>query len=399
MRPLARTRSYIGNWSDTEIAALTVAMDRAKKECEARDAAKFSEEDLLDLARLCSMGQSFANVEIAAQRYLDADGSKPHLTLAYADLLDAELHLKQEPEAVVTAQKMLATVPYDALTAEAINEAISYMQFVHTDDALTVSAAREPLLLARLKAVANSPVATDDAESAQTLHDLYADGMAFAALQHLAKIEAAETVKSLDAALPAELAPDDALPIALTRKRFALLGKPLPNIKATAYLSMPGTQPQVPARNAVTGLLLFPDWCAQCVSMGQRVPQTVFTVEGHEAYLYGMMAATVSQHPQPTSESTRPENKVFDPAEASNLLRETPTIVVNMDVLNTFAATDVPFLVLTDSQGVVRVLQPVSEDALIPGGLIDSAIARVNERWPQPTAQTDENKPIQPTKR
>jgi hypothetical protein len=80
-------------------------------------------------------------------------------------------------------------------------------------------------------------------------------------------------------------------------------------------------------------------------------------------------------------------------------LRETPTIVVNMDVLNTFAATDVPFLVLTDSQGVVRVLQPVSEDALIPGGLIDSAIARVNERWPQPTAQTDENKPIQPTKR
>jgi hypothetical protein len=384
MRPLERTRSYIGNWSDTEISALTVAMARAKAECDARDATSFAGEDLIDLAQLCSVGQEFANVEIAAQRYLAAEGEKPHATRAYADLLDAQLHLKQETEALATAQKMLSTVAYETLAADVIDETISYMQFVHTVDALTLSAAREPLLLARMKAVVDSSAPTQDSEPTQTLHELYTDGIAYAALQQLSGMPSADTVKALDAALPAQLAPDDAIPIAVSRKRFALLGKPLPKLMVKSYLSMPGTTPQLPAQNAVTGLLLFADWCAQCVSMGQRLPQTVFTVERHEAYLYGMMAATVPQHPQPQSSAAQPAHATFDPAEASNLLRETPTMIVNMDVLNDLTAMDVPFLVLTDSQGIVRVLQPVGEDALIPGGLIDSAIARVSERWPAP---------------
>jgi hypothetical protein len=70
--------------------------------------------------------------------------------------------------------------------------------------------------------------------------------------------------------------------------------------------------------------------------------------------------------------------------------------VANPDVLNDFAATDIPFLVLTDSQGMVRVLQPVSEDALILGGLIDSAIARVSERWPSQPAPGGPVKPVSP---
>jgi hypothetical protein len=41
----------------------------------------------------------------------------------------------------------------------------------------------------------------------------------------------------------------------------------------------------------------------------------------------------------------------------------------------------VPLLILTDPQGIVRVLQPVSDDAILPGGTIDSAIALVGSQW------------------
>lgn len=389
MRPFDRTRASIGNWSDIETAALTAAMAQARQDCDARDTSRFQGDDLIDLARLCTLGREFDHTVTAVTLYLAADGPKPRLKLAYAELVDAQLHLKQEPQALAAMQEMLAKVPYDALTAETTDEAIEYMQFVHTDDALAVDAAREPLLLAKMQAAATAPQEKDeDGNPPMSIHELYAEGIDYVALQMLAHASADDTVKALDAALPKTIGPDDAIPIALMRKRIALIGKPLPIIVPTKFLSSPGNLPDIPATNAVTGLLLFPDWCAQCITMGPKLPQTVFTVEGHEAYLYGLLAATVPQNPLPGPNVSAVETfqqQKFDPANASNLLQETPTAVVHADLLDKFAATDVPFLILTDARGIVRVIQPVNPDALIPGGTIDSAIARVSERWPPPS--------------
>ena len=397
MHPLDVTRHSVANWSDIEIAALKVAMDRAQKDCATRDPKTFAGEALIDLVRLCSLGQAWPSVIQAATLYITADSpSKPLLTQAYAGQIDADLHLKNEPAALASARTMLTVVPYDTLTAETIDEAISYMQFVNTSDALALATARQPLLLDRLQATAASTAAPPTTAAAdeppQTLQELYADGLTLPALQQLAKSPSADvaaTLTALDGALPQTLSPDEAIPIAASRKRYALLGKPLPKIAGLSYLSMPGKLPQLPAVNALTALLLFPDWCAQCVQMGSKFPETVFTVAGHEAYLYGLLAQTVpSRKPIPPAPGATakdaPASTAFDPSDAANQLRETPTIVVEPALLDQFAATDVPLLILTDAQGVVRVVQPVGEDAIAPGSTIDSAIARVGAQWPSP---------------
>jgi len=409
MHPLSITRNFIGNWSDTEIAALKVAMARAATECAARDPKTFSGEDLVDLARLCALGQSWPAVVAAAGRYVAATSSpKPRLNEAYAALIDAQLHIKDEASAFTASKAMLSAVPYDALTAAVLNEAIAYMQFNHTADAITLATVRQPLLLDRLHILATPPAATTGAatpssplaDPPQTIHELYADGLSFAALQQLANQPAekpAATVAELDAALPAKLSPDEANPIAAFRRRYALLGQPLPKLKLThwpgaePYLSMPGKVPQIPALHAITALFLFPDWCAQCVRMGSQFPQTVFTVASHEAYFYGLLAETVP--PNPPAKNPAP-NPAFTAAEAANLLAETPTLAVDPAVLDQFAATDPPFLILTDAQGIIRVLQPATEDAISPGNTVDSAIALIGAHWP--TVHPAAGKPAAP---
>jgi hypothetical protein len=398
MHPLDVTRRSMSNWSDTEIGALTVAMTQAKVECAARDPKTFTDADLIDLAKLCALGQNSSAVVEAATRYIGADGPKPQLAQAYVDLIDAQLHLKDESGAFASAQAMLTAVPYDTLTAEALDEAIGFMQFVYTPDALVLALARQPYLLARISAtaVAMPPTPTyPGAEAAQSLHELYADGIALAALQQLDKAAPASiaaTLNALDAALPTTPAPDDAVPIALSRRRYALLGQPLPDLAhpahpatphkpvALATLDVPNVLPRLPAPNAITALLLFPDWCAQCLRMDTKLPQTVFSVAGHEAFAYGLLAQTFTPNPPPTGKTVAATG--FNPADAANDLRNTPTLVVDPSFLDVFTANDVPFLIVTDAQGVVRVLQPVSDDALDPGGTIDAAIARVGAQWP-----------------
>ena len=399
VRPLQLTRQSVSNWSDTETAALTVSMARAKADCAARDPNTFTSADLIDLARLCALGQNFPAVIHAAARYIAADTPKPQLTQAYASLIDAQLHTKDESAAFASAQAMLAAVPYDTLTAEALDEAINFMQFVYTPDALTLALAREPQLLDRIRATATgvSPAPSyPGAEPPQSLHELYAGGIALAALQQLARARAASitaTLTALDDALPAALTPDDAIPIAITRRRYALLGQPLPNLNhpihptdprkpvALATLDLPSTLPELPARNAITALLLFPDWCAQCIRMYMKLPQTVFTVASHEAYLYGLLAQTVKPNPPSSAPAVL---SAITAADATNYLRGTPTLIIDPSFLDQFGADDVPFLILTDSQGILRVLQPVSEDAINPGGTIDAAIAHVGALWPSP---------------
>jgi hypothetical protein len=410
IHPLELTRHSISNWSDTEIAALKVSMDHAKAACAARDPKSFAGDDLIDLAKLCSLGQNFPAVITAAQLYIAADAPKPQLTQAYADLIDAQLHLKAEAAALASAQAMLSTVPYDTLTAETIDEAIRFMQFVYTPDAVILARAREPFILATLTATtAATPPPTPTyltAEPPQSIHELYADGIFLAALQQLAKVPPASiaaTITALDAVLPAALTPDDAIPIALTRRRYALFGQPLPNLNQPAHPASPrhpvalttldilNKPPELPAHNIITALLLFPDWCAQCIRMATKLPETIFTVAGHEAILYGLLAQTVP--PNPPTTSTTPPKAAFSPADATNILRHTPTLVVDPSFLDEFAVDDVPYLILTDTQGILRVLQPVSEDALNPGDTIDSAIARIGAQWPSPLL-----KPLPPSK-
>lgn len=392
----------MSNWSETETGAFKLSISRASTECAVRNPLSYIGADLIEIAQLCALGQDFPAVIEASSRYIAADAPKPLLTQAYASFIDAQLHTKDESAAFHSAQAMLGSVPYDTLTAETIDEAISFMQFVYTPDALTLALAREPYLLSHMAATAHAKQAGPAApvyprtEPAQSLHELYADGVTLAALQQLAKAPPtamAATLIALDAALPSTLSPDDAIPIELIRRRYALLGKPLPDLAHPKHRSEPrklvrltplavGSRlPEIPAQNAITALLLFPDWCAACVRMDGKAPQTVFTVAGHEAYFYGLLAETVSPNP-PTNEPIAPS--AITASDAANYLRGTSTLLIDPSLLDQCAVDDVPFLIITDNLGIVRVAQPVSDDALNPGGTIDTAIADVGALWPSP---------------
>ena len=419
VHPLELTRRSMSNWSATEISALAVSMANAKANCAARDPQTFTGPDLIDLARLCALGQNFTAVIEASTRYIAADAPKPLLTQAYAGLIDAQLHIKDETAAFNAAQAMLAAVPYDTLSAETLDEAIDFMQFLYTNDALTLARARQPHLLALLSETAPATPPTPSnpgAEPPQSLHDLYTDGIALPALQQLDKAPPASitaTLAALNAALPATLTPDDTIPIDLARRRYALLGQPLPNLAHPTHpidphkpvtlssLNIPRRLPDLPAPNAITALLLFPDWCAQCIRMAIKLPPTVFTVAGHKAYLYGLLAQTVPPNPPPPAPAALSPadaaNYLADtpnalatiaPADAANYLRGSPTLIVDPSLLDQFAVNDLPFVIITDTEGIIRVLQPVSDDAINPGSTIDAAIAHIGALWPSPLLPT-----------
>ena len=388
LHPLEVTRHNIANWSDTELAAMNVAIARAGTDCGARKPESYTGTDLVDLARLCSLGQQWPAVLAAASRYIGAPGEpKPQLTDAFVAQTEASLRLKQEPAALQSALAMLKAVPYSADVGDCVDEALGYMRFVHTQDAVALAEARQPYVLAALRTTATAPTpvlpASAAAPAGASLSALYAQGQQLPMLQLLSgrHPEAEQSLLALETALPKSPSQDDTLRIARLRRRYALLGKPLTGITPLRSLSMPtNVLPALPAHGAITAMLLFPDWCAQCVRLGPQLPPTVFTVEGHSAYVYGLLSETVPERkPDPTV-----TNAAFSPAYAASMLAETPVVTIPPSTLIRFEADDFPLLLLTDSNGILRVLQPVSVQDLQPGGDLDAAIALVGRFFSGP---------------
>jgi hypothetical protein len=418
-RPLEITRRSIENWSDSETAAFAVAIRQAKEQCTARTPSQYSGEDLIAYARLCALGQQWPTVEEAVTLYLHVQRTAkppktiadfPGLPQAYAYLIDASLHLNDPTVALVTALEMVETVPYTDLTSQATNETIRYLQLIQTTNALRLLAKRQAVLLALFR----SPTAVNPAASPRTLplHDLYADGIALASLQQFANQPeaAAATITELDAALPPSLSPDDSILIAESRRQYALLGAPLPEIAPSAYLlRKPVTSlPRVETNfGAATALLLFPDWCAQCVRMGPQFMTTLSRINQYDVRFYALLAqATPFPTPEPTPAKTRPtsakatrflpssaapaaapDQSQAQPKTPAELLRDTPTLIVPNDTLTRFAVTDYPFLIVTDHKGIIRFLQPAPENVLVEGGLADQVVVRVIEQWPAATTK------------
>lgn len=392
LHPLESTRANIANWSDLEIAAMKISIARAKTACDARADTAYAGSDLLDFARLCALGQEWPVVADAAGRYLaEPNTEKPRLTEAFATRVGAELRMKAENAALVDSQTMLSVVPYTAAVGSSTDETLAYMRFVHTTDALALATQRQPLILDRLRTPLDSgpvsetaknaehPTATPTAAPPPPTHVLYAEGLELAMLQQLSgHPEAAQPTRAaLDAALPPNLRADEALPVAASRRQYDLLGQPLPKIAAKASLqTVSGKLPFIPAHHTITGLLLFPDWCAACLRLGPKLPETVVSVEGHGAYLYALLAETVPPRMPPPSRTSP------DPAFAAAALAGTPTVTVPAKTLDLFGADDFPCFILLDANGILRVLQTVAEEDLAPGGVIDAAIALVGRTFP-----------------
>ena len=379
------------------MTALSIAMKQAGEECSNRSPEQFSGDDLIAFARLCSLGQQWPTVGAAATRYIaSTEPAKPLLTPAYAFQVNATLH-SNDPKAILACSlAMLHAVPYNSLTDETLYGALRYLQLAYTLDAFTLYVEREPLLLAALRAAQKSPAVTPD--TAVPIHTLYADGVAFAALEQFRDEPrgAVGVLTDLDAALPATLQPDDSIPIAETRRQYALLGTHLPEIPHSVWLNSVGEAARINTNyGAATVLFLFPDWCTQCIRMAQQLSATLSRVSENEIHLYALLAqpmpsVTVALKPAAKPGSSTPAAKrplePEPPKTAAEQLRGTPTIIVPPQTLAQFAATDFPLLIATDPKGIIRFIQPANETALNPGDFLDQITAHIAQQWPQATS-------------
>jgi len=393
MRPLEITRNSIANWSDSEVAALAVAMQTAGRECASRPVTQYNGDDLIALARVCSFGQNWSAMGDAALRYIDSNEPvKPQVGLAYAFHLSAELRAQDVSAIVIAAESMLAGAPYDAVSDSTYNEALHFLQLVYTDDALRLYTSRQWKLLQLLK----------QERTPLPRHDLYADGLGLAALQQYAGSPeaAAATVAALDAALgdTAALPPDEALPIAAARRQYDLLGKPLPKLKyELSLMNLTAGAQETPHINpefgAATALLLFPDWCAQCVRLAGGIGPALqhFGMEG--VHVYAVMAGQVPERTvlfppkpkaavKPVAGAAPAEPQRDLPLTPAQILLHTPTLIVPPETMGLFSATDFPLVVVTDHAGVVRFLGVAPETALQPNNYLDQIAEHITKQWP-----------------
>ncbi len=386
VRPVEIVHRSVANWSEAEQASLAIAIANAARDCADRQPESYTGDDLLALARLCSLGAQWGSMRAAATRYINLpDAPKPQLASAYALALNATLHSNDLAAILKVAQAMLAAVPYEAVVQAAANDALSYLEVSYSSVARELHRSRQPVLLAALASE----------HPALPRHLLYADGLAMAALeQYMGEpADAARTVVALDEALARRpLTPDDALPVNEARRQYALLGKKLPKITFTLSLLDPRDPPHInPDFGRATALLLFPDWCAQCVRMGPELQSALGRLGQIETRVYALLAAPAPDAalllPAAARQPDRPRTNTpssLPPAKTpAELLLHTPTLVVPPETPAAFAASDFPLLIVLDHAGIVRFLGVAPEGGLGPGGYLDTVVEDVATRWPR----------------
>ena len=428
IQPLEITRRSPQNWSEIELAALKVAREKAKTACVAHNPDQLTGEDLLALARLCTFAQNWQSVHQAASNYLaaprstelaeDPRGSVNRAT-AFDYKVQASLNLKNPDEAILTAETMLRTVPYDVFVSEATNSTLESIRFSDTSWAVALMLQRQPILLSLIKAQGSSHVGSDNpaaagvaaAPSPRTsfpLHALYADAIALPVMQQFENQPkaAAESYAELESALPANLSSEDAMSIRQSRRQYLLLGAHLPTLDPMGSLVSPGAAAPDKINTwflSATVFLLFPDWCNQCIVMGANSRSK--TQELMATYRVRFLPLMTQANPpekrveSPLKTVPPPTNKVGNKAQGQPdrlhvdlqlaikstpdaILEGTPTIVVPNETIDKFAATDFPLIIATDHNGIIRFIHRASDVALDTGGDIDSVVQHILATWP-----------------
>ena len=431
IRPFEMTRRSPQNWSEAELDALKVARDQAGAACAARSPDRFSGDDLLALAKLCAFAQQWQPVYHAASIYLDAQLATPGgnvkrpgaLAMAFDYKVQASLQLEDPDDAISIARTMLRTVPYDEFASEATNSTVHSIQFTHTDQALALLAQRQPFLLSLMKAhgspdsgsMGPGAAGAPNLQTPLSLAVLYGDAIALPAMQQFANQPGASaSYTELEAALPNNLSSEEATFISEKRRQYLLLGSHLPVLTSMGSLLVRGA----PAPDNLntefahgTVLLLFPDWCNQCLAMGLHfVPVATDLQDRYHVRFFALLAQ--ADPPEKRSVKEVAKNPSKDAASAASksdkasrsgsvgegrphvdlnlavkptpdaLLLGTPTLVVPNETLNSFAATDFPLVVATDYNGVIRAIQPATDNALAPDGLIYQLVLHILADWP-----------------
>lgn len=368
MHPLEVVRASLGNWSASEIAALSVGMRKAREACGQTKPEFYAGDDLCDLARLCAMGQSWPGALDAARQCVERGPEARH-SHAYATVAAAQVQMKNLREAQKTALEMLRVLPYDAEVASTLlNIKTVLEQDGNTGRTLELELAEQPAILAAIERHAVLTEAHGDALMSEAA--LYSSGMQLAFLQsyNFDKSSAEETVARLDKAIGGKLKAEDAATTERVRTAYKLLGAKLPKIKIRRALLSPSSKPQIdPNDGTATVLVLFPDWCASCREEMKTLTEFARLNAETPIRAYGLVF-----HDDFGVREEKPAEENWKDMEG------TATLVVEAETARTFGATEYPLGVVVDHDGVVRFVGVLPDNAFSGDGYIERILIRMS---------------------
>jgi thiol-disulfide isomerase/thioredoxin len=368
MHPLDVVRSSLDNWSDAELGALSVGIQKAHDACEAREPGDFAGDDLYDLARLCALGQDWDHANAAALAYV-ASKLDPHRAQAYALSVNALVHMNAIDLAVETTREMLRVLPYDAEVAYAVRYMKDDLEQASNPEALKLASEEHAAIVAAL--LRRVPLKSANGDAVMSVGALYDSAMDLAFWQRYAgeDVGATATLADVDGALGADavLAADDASRIAAVRLRYGLLGTRLPEVKVLRGLAIAAKPVPVLRVDApITVLVLFPDWCGGCRKMMKPLSEFMKGNKETPIHAYGLVFEDDSVIPLQAAHE-----------ELLKQMKGTSTLVVPAATAQTFGANDYPLGIVLDGQGKVRFIGVLPGDAFNGTGYVEKTILKI----------------------
>jgi thiol-disulfide isomerase/thioredoxin len=406
VHPLDLVRSEIGNWSDPELQALGVGIKMAREACDAVKPESYKGDDLYDLARLCAFGQDWNQAYVVAQDYIAAL-DRPHRAQAFAISVSALVHVHDIDTAVTTARNMLRSLPYDAEVAYSMCSLLDYLEQSGNPAAIALAEQEHPAIVDALKQ--GVPLKAENSEAVIGIGALFESGMQLAFFERYSGDDksAGATISDLEDALgaKAQFSGTDWQQISRVRAEYALIGWRLPQIevqksletkaakvptpagathaqRAPALTQMSAIMPPIngPDFGAVTVLVLFPDWCAQCRAMMKTLTEFATLNAETPIHAWGLMYVDAAQNAGDAgTESDAKE------------LEGTNTLIVSAATAARFSPNDFPMAIVVDHSGVVRFIGAIPTDSFNGNGYMQRIILRMATAEAQPRASDREN--------
>lgn len=360
MHPFEATRADIGNWSETEQAALAVSITTALHECQRLEASTaFEGEELFALARLCALGQRWPGAYSASVRYVRLVEGKPrpqHLVQGYYLLVQALLNLQRIKDAIETLDVLSKTLPLNAQSAAVFDMAIDGLSVPRLDFALKAAAIYQPLLLGCI------------ASPCEGLSPVQAQIRAYtnlALLLYASKATEAEAgLRELDQAVtahPSQLDPGDEYLTAMARRQYLALDKPFPSAQLLPRTGENSGNTLYAAEPAKANLYLFvPETCGGCKQLVKQAIDSRNNLNALASVRVALLHSPIPADPEVL--------KPLAPFAAALLPEE---------FLRQLGITSVPVIVVTDKQNRVRFISNVDTNWFAPKGRAEMVMDRI----------------------
>jgi thiol-disulfide isomerase/thioredoxin len=370
MHPLDVVRQSLDNWSDSELSALSIGVRMAREACDKMNPENYSKDDLYDLAHLCAFGQDWNPATAAALRYL-AGRAPEHRAQAYAICVGAYVHLNAIDLAVTTTRQMLRAEPYDAEVAFTMRYMKDYLETAGKPEALELAEDEHEKIIDALSK--GAPLKATNGDAVVNTGLLYEMAMEAAFFERYAgnNSQAADYLSDVERALPLHtvLTGEDRQEIDSAKMQYHLLGTELGNIPVIRSYKTATTKTKIDTNigtsfGAATALVIFPDWCVQCMKMMPTMTQFAEANADADApvYAFGLIFKENGETPAPDTQKE---------------LLGTDVLEVSEETAHSFGTTDYPLGIVVDHAGVIRFIGALPSDAFNGDGYMEKVITRM----------------------